>query len=171
VAAIRCVRGGRTWSDPAHARAANDFDGDGATDLAVYHQAAGDWYVRYSSDGGYLLGFNMGWEETVPVPGDYDGDGKNDVAVWQPGSQIWFVLPSASPGTYTWTQWGMNASDLPLTGDYDLDGKADFGFRRSGIGWWYIRSSRSGATLGPVDWGYPTDVALSATTGILRAVP
>ena len=28
-----------------------DYDGDGKTDIAVYHSASGLWYVKKSSDG------------------------------------------------------------------------------------------------------------------------
>jgi len=71
-----------------------DFDGDGRTDLSEYNLGAGDWYIKYSGGGDPLLGFNMGWSETVPVPGDYDGDGTTDMAVYHQATGSWYVAYS-----------------------------------------------------------------------------
>ena len=45
-----------------------DYDNDGKTDLAVYHQATGNWYILKSSDQNILGGGpqNWGWYQTYP---------------------------------------------------------------------------------------------------------
>jgi hypothetical protein len=90
------VARGTDPNDPnSFPRALNDFDGDGKTVMGVYHQAAGNWYIRYSSTGRYLMGFPMGWSESVPVPGDYDGDGMTDTPVYYQAAGAWYVAYSS----------------------------------------------------------------------------
>ena len=73
-----------------------DYDGDGSTDLAVYHPAKADWYVLQSS-GGMLEGgaINFGPKNSMPVPGDYDGDGKTDLAAYKYKKQSWHIRQSS----------------------------------------------------------------------------
>ena len=67
------------WTDVVPVPA--DYDGDGRADLAVYHPAAGDWYVQPSA-GGADRREHLGSATAAPVPGDYDGDGRADLAVF-----------------------------------------------------------------------------------------
>ena len=71
-----------------------DYDGDGTTDLAVYHPATGDWYVLKSRTQ-TLLQVRWGWANAVPVPGDYEGDGKADIAVYHRASGNWHIRYSS----------------------------------------------------------------------------
>jgi hypothetical protein len=48
-----------TWGWRGAKPVPGDFDGDGKTDLAVYHQAAGDWYIKYASGGSAKV--HWGW--------------------------------------------------------------------------------------------------------------
>ena len=102
-----------------------DFDGDGKTDLAVFRQSTGQWFVILSSTGGTD---NSVWgnpgENDIPVPGDYDGDCKIDTAYWNPATGIWNIKPS-SGGSPISRQWG--ASSL---GDIPVDS-----IRLTGCGW------------------------------------
>jgi spore coat protein A, manganese oxidase len=75
-----------------------DYDGDGKADLAIWRGQDSIWYIRKSSDAGFILelwGANYAPYFDVPVPGDYDGDGKADIAVWR-RSGTWYVKRSTN---------------------------------------------------------------------------
>ncbi|MBI5585862.1 MAG: VCBS repeat-containing protein [Deltaproteobacteria bacterium] len=140
-------------------RAANDFDGDGKTDIAVYRPGDGNWYIRRSSDNAVAVR-QWGAPGDITVSGDYDGDGKADYAVWRPSTGMWFIIRS-SDGAVTQTQWGTGTffavPDVPVSGDFDGDGKSDIAVWRPSDGNWYIiRSSDGGVTV--TQWGVPSDV-------------
>ena len=59
-----------------------DYDADGTSDLAVYDELQGNWYIRSFNGPILLLGENWGFRGAMPVPGDYDGDGSADLAVY-----------------------------------------------------------------------------------------
>ena len=67
-----------------------DYDGDGRTDIAVFRQATGMWYIKGSTDG--RMDTSWGQAGDIPVPGDYDFDGKDDIAVYREGA--WHILQS-----------------------------------------------------------------------------
>lgn len=56
------------------------FDGDSATDIAVFRPSTGLWYVRKST-GGFTTTSTTYWgaPTDIPVQGDFDGDG---VRIW-----------------------------------------------------------------------------------------
>jgi hypothetical protein len=60
--------------------APGDYDGDGRTDLAVYRNSAGVFFVQRSSDN-TVIGVQFGLQGDEPVARDYDGDGRTDFAV------------------------------------------------------------------------------------------
>jgi len=73
----------------------NDYDGDGKSDLTVYHEATGYWFIILSSN--YVLSYEkFGESGYMPVPGDYDGDGKSDLAVYHEATGHWFIILSSS---------------------------------------------------------------------------
>jgi hypothetical protein len=72
-----------------------DFDGDAKTDLAVFHDATGLWFIKYSSTGA-VVSLGYGASGYIPVPGDYDGDGKTDIAVYHPPTGLWFIRLSST---------------------------------------------------------------------------
>ncbi|MBI3423810.1 MAG: SBBP repeat-containing protein [Acidobacteria bacterium] len=91
-----------------------DYDGDGKADLAIWRGADSIWYIRKSSDGGFILdlwGANYAPYFDVPTPGDYDGDGKADIAVWR-RSGTWFVKRSSN-GSFLIQNQGQNG-DVPV---------------------------------------------------------
>jgi hypothetical protein len=91
--------------------APGDYDGDGATDVAVFRPFSATWYVRKSSDNS-AAAFQWGLGSDVPTPGDYDGDRKTDVAVFRPSNAVWYVWNSGNNTTSS-SQWGAG-SDIPI---------------------------------------------------------
>ena len=72
-----------------------DYDGDRRFDLAVYHPATGNWYIRKSSDKSLML-VQWGWNGAIPFPGDYDNDGTTDIAVYHPATGNWYIRQSST---------------------------------------------------------------------------
>ena len=118
--------------------AGNDFDGDGKSDVAVYEDSSGYWYILPSST--YSLSSQkFGSSGCTPVNGDFDGDGKSDVAVYEDSSGYWYILPSS---TYSLSSQKFGSSGCtPVQGDYDGDGKSDVAVYQESSGYWYILSS------------------------------
>ena len=122
----------------------NDFDGDGKTDLTVYHEASGYWFILLSST--YSLSYSkFGEPGYEPVPGDFDGDGKTDLVVYHESSGYWFILFSSS-STLTYLKFG-ETGYMPVSGDFDGNWKTDLVVYHEVTGYWYILLSGSGSLL------------------------
>ena len=93
-----------------------DYDGDGKTDVAMWRQSDGVFYVRQSSNG-TLGAFKWGIDGDIPQPADYDGDGKADFAVWRPSSGNWYIL-TAAPKPFV-LELGLQG-DQPITSPYRI---------------------------------------------------
>ncbi|MFH0909041.1 MAG: FG-GAP-like repeat-containing protein [bacterium] len=130
--------------------AVNDYDGDGVSDLAVFHPPSGDWYIQRSADGS-LWQQNWGWNKVTPVPGDYDGDRKTDLAVYHQQQGNWYIRKS-SDGSLWQPNWGWGAA-VPVPSDYDGDGVTDLAVFHPQTGDWYIRQSADGS-LRYQNWGF-----------------
>jgi len=123
-----------------------DFDGDRATDYAVFRPTQGMWYFSRSFLGAGSLAW--GQAKDIPVAADYDGDGWDDFAVWTPATGVWSILQSSrnsssAPADTIVRSWGA-ADDHPMPGDYDGDGTADLVVWRPSNGVWYICHSSRG---------------------------
>ncbi len=122
-----------------------DFDGDGASEVAVLRQngtSDSTWYILNSFDGS-LTAQTFGRAGDISVQGDYDGDGVTDVAVFTPATGNWQINRSATQETvnYHFGQPG----DIPVVGDYDGDGRNDLAVFRPSSGSWYVwRSTDNG---------------------------
>ena len=134
---------------------ANDFDGDGSSDVAIFRPATGEWYLLGSTAGGSIVG----WGESgdLPATGDYDGDGTTDVAVFRPSNGAWYLRRSTAGGLFV--PWG-ESGDVPVPADYDGDGKTDVAVYRPSNNVWYVLRSRGGVRL--QEWGDPGDVPAPA---------
>jgi hypothetical protein len=140
-----------------------DYDGDGRTDLAVWREEPGTWYVLESLHN-YTTAFGLQWGAGsaghTPVPGDYDGDGRTDLAVFQAGTGTWYILKSSDGYSYATGLAIQGGSECvggtPVPGDYDGDGQIDLAVWQGGTGTWYILQSSdaySHATARAIQWG------------------
>jgi hypothetical protein len=128
-----------------------DYDGDAKTDIAIYREAWGAWYIA-PSGGGDVVGLGWGGGPTdIPVPADYDGDGRTDVAIYRVENGAWWIIPSSSGNAYG-VGFGGGATDIPVPGDYDGDGKTDIAIYRQEWGAWYITPSGGGDVIA-MGWG------------------
>jgi len=138
-----------------NSKAPADFDGDGKTDVSVFRDPAGDWYLNRSTDG--FTAMHFGTQGDIPTPGDFDGDGKADVAVFRPSSGVWYIFRS-SDSQYVVRQFGLSG-DVPRAGDFDGDGKADLAVFRGSEGRWYWMNSSNDA-FNVVSFGLNGDLPL-----------
>ena len=118
---------------------ANDFDGDGRSDIGCYYPPLGKWYLFQSTEGFFEDQF--GYNGTVPVTGDYDGDGITDIGCYYAPLGKWYLFKS-SEGFFE-EQFGYDGT-VPLTGDFDGDGRTDLGCYYPKGGNWYVFRSRDG---------------------------
>ncbi|MEO6590197.1 MAG: M36 family metallopeptidase [Pyrinomonadaceae bacterium] len=143
-------------SVPVKSRA--DFDGDGKTDLSVFRQTEGNWYLQRSTAGFSVL--NWGTNGDVLVPGDYDGDGKTDAAIFRAsdveGAADFYVLNS-NGFTFTGYSWG-STGDVAVVGDYDGDTKTDVAVFRPSTNTWFIINSGGAPSNTITTFGQAGDV-------------
>ena len=137
-------------------RPKNDFDGDGKSDVAVYRQSEGNWYILNSGNEEMSV-VKFGVETDVPVSGDFDGDGKTDVAVYRPSEGNWYILQSSDEKSLV-ERFGL-ADDKLVPADFDGDGKTDVAIYRNGF--WYISRSSDG-TVAVRKFGLESDVPVAA---------
>jgi hypothetical protein len=117
----------------------NDYDGDGCSDLAVYSEGAGSWYV-YSIKRGIILGTNIafGGPGFHAYTGDYDGDRKADLALYAEANGLWRIGSLARWALIAWDAvWG-GSGRRPVVGDYNGDGYDDGAVYEADSGYWYV---------------------------------
>lgn len=136
----------------------SDFDGDGASDFAVFRPSDGIWYILNSGSNTFS-GVPFGLNGDIPIDGDFDGDSRNDAAVFRPSNSTWYILRS-SDGQFQGMLFGLNG-DKPVAGDYDKDGKTDVAVWRPSTGTYYYLKSSNGQFAG-AQWGQNGDIPIGA---------
>ena len=130
------------------------YDIDSKTDIAVWRDSTGTFYVLRSEDN-TVQAVQFGASGDNPrVTQDFDGDRKADFAVTRKsgGHLFWYI--SGTTSGFAGIQFGL-ATDIPLRGDYDGDGKADIAVFRPSNGFWYILKSAGG--FAAVNFGLGSD--------------
>ena len=138
----------------------NDFDGDGKSDLGVFDNNTGNWYVRTVAGQVPVWGIPWGWPGAVPVPGDYDNDGKSDLGVFDNNTGNWYIRTVAGQLLAWGIPWGWPGA-IPVPGDYDGDGKSDLAVFDSNTGNWYIRTVAGQTLAWGIPWGWPGAVPVA----------
>ncbi len=136
-------------SNVPHAKPPGDFDGDGRSDLAVFHPSTATWTVQQSTAG--LLTpapkFGAAGLSDIPIAGDFDGVGHAQVAVFRPSTAQWFVLGSG--GSHLLGTFGAaNLFDIPVPGDYDGVGHTEMAVFRPSTAQWFVMGPSGGRLLG-----------------------
>ena len=136
---------------------ANDFDGDGKTDILWRHSTTGQVYI-WLMDGlagksqGSLGQVELGWQ--IVEVSDFNGDGKVDI-LWRHSTTgqvyIWFMDGLASQGEGSLGQVELGWQIVKV-GDFNGDGKVDILWRHSTTGQVYIWFMDGLASQGRAPW-------------------
>ena len=151
------------------ATAANDFNGDGKSDILWENTVSGDHYLWFMNGSAITGAVDLGVVSTdwrIGGAGDFDGDGKADI-LWQntvSGDRyIWFMNGSAITSA---VDLGVISTDWRIGGLGDLngDGKADMLWENTSTGDRYIWFMNGSTITSAVDLGITsTDWRISGT--------
>ena len=137
---------------------ADDYDGDGKTDLAVWRPTDGNWYIIDSSSPTKTPKVRQwGQAGDIPVPGDYDGDGKTDIAYWRPSDGTWYVIESRTDAPRAPQKLGRSI-DIPVPGDYDGDGTTEFAVWQPDDFVWQMFNPSTGKLTSSQSFGRAGDI-------------
>lgn len=142
------------WGVGAARAVPADYDGDGATDIAILQPETFVWHIAYSGAGfnaakaslvtkGFGDRIQFGKPGDIPIPADYDGDGRTDLGVYREPSEteksgLWKVLiRSSSKNVEKEYRFG-RAGDIPISADFDCDGRSDLMMYRPANKTWYL---------------------------------
>lgn len=130
-----------------------DYNGDGASDMAVFDWGAGDWYIRERAGAVLAWKRNWGYPGAWPMPGDYDGDGVADLAVFGEETGDWHIRTIAGLVLVWGMNWGSPGA-VPVPGDYNGDGVCDLAVYDDATGDWHIRTIAGRVIAWKMNWGY-----------------
>ncbi|MBI3985461.1 MAG: hypothetical protein HY343_00950 [Lentisphaerae bacterium] len=139
-------------------QAQGDYNGDGISDMALFDDNTGSWYIRTVAGTTLAWAVPWGWPGAVPVSGDYNGDGISDMGVFDSNTGSWYIrslVDTTAGTTIAWgTPWGWPGA-VPVSGDYNGDDRSDLGIFDSNTGYWYVYSLTGAALAWQVPWGWP----------------
>ena len=130
----------------------NDFDGDGISDLAVFREVTGYWYMDLSGGGSHAI--QWGFPDSVALSGDYDGDGIADLGIFYNVTGRWYIKTVEGVQLAWNLNWGWPSVE-PVPGDYDGDGLSDLAIFDQSTGRWFIRKVSGQILAWEVFWGWP----------------
>jgi len=104
---------------------AQDYNGDGTADIAIYRPSTGLCAIRSISR------FYFGGTRDIPIPGDYSGNGTADFAVLRNSNWMWAIRDISR------FYFG-SSGDRPAIGDFNGDSSCDIGIIKNN-GLWAIR--------------------------------
>ena len=132
-----------------------DWNGDGKTDVGVFHRTAtGSSFRKLVGTTTSTLTFGTGWDRVFV--GDWNANGKADVGVRPPGSTKF--VRRLSTGALVKTDYGSKKA-LPLAGDWDGDGTGQLGVWRPDIHRFATRSAGGSSTY--TYYGHDGDLPLA----------
>ncbi|HEV7824135.1 MAG TPA: peptidoglycan-binding protein [Mycobacteriales bacterium] len=131
------------WGAKGDRPVVGDYDGNGATELALYRPSTSQWPARTGA------ATTFGQPGDVPVPGKYRSTTRDDLAVYRPGTSTWHVRDLGA------TVLG-KPGDIPVPADYDGDGLTERATYRPSTGTWTIEGQK------PVRWGGVEDIPVPA---------
>ena len=102
-----------------------DYNGDGASDIALFRPSSGLWAIRG------ITRCYFGTGEDIPASGDYNGDGTAQIAIFRPATGLWSIKDQG-------TAYFGGIDDTPVPADYNGDGENDIAIYRSGSGIWAV---------------------------------
>ncbi len=136
-----------------------DFNGDGRSDISIYDERSGVWYVaeNYRDE---VNGFRLEWikyaDYSLPVDslfthdrftGDFNGDGFSDVLVLDRSSGKWW-LGETGDRSISFRVFGSTPEHREITrwlqGDFNGDGRTDIGFYSETDGRFWIGEASPG---------------------------
>ncbi len=132
-------------------RTRSDYDGDGLADLAVWHSASGNWYIRSGTGSVLAWAVPLGSSSSRVLSGDYNGDGRNDFVVYNQGR--WLIRSLSGALLAADIQWGW-AGAIPLSGDYNGDHTNDLVVVDPLSGRWFIRTLGGRVLCWNFNWGF-----------------
>lgn len=122
----------------------NDFDGDGASDLAVFQPGTGLWRIASLKRWQVLAWDNFVWGGPgfVPVDGDYNGDRASDLSVYNLSSGEWRIASLKQSSVIAPSFFLGGPDKTPVCGDYNGDRISDLALYQQPDGYWYVLTSR-----------------------------
>ena len=148
------------WAGQSYPTLVGDFDGDGKSDMLVYANNVGAFYVATSTG----TGFNHqqwlsvpGWagQDLTITVGDFNGDGKSDLLIYVKSTGQFYVATSTGSG-FNLQQWlsvpGWAGQNYQIAvGDFNGDGKSDVLIYCYNSGTFYVATS-NGSSFSLSQW-------------------